>query len=117
MCAISKKPLKRDTRARHALEAFCYGIKREIGACSAALGGLDAIAFAGGIGERGANVRQRVCTGLEYLGVHLNEAANANPPADGMISTSNSAVAVLIVQTDEECIVARAVTEYLKEHE
>lgn len=107
---------KGHARARLALEAFCYGIKREIGACSAALGGLDAIAFAGGIGERGANVRWRVCTGLEYLGVHLDEVANANPPADGMISPSNSAVAVLIVQTDEECIVARAVAEYLKEH-
>ena len=103
-------------RARLALETFCYGIKREIGACSAALGGLDAIAFAGGIGERGANVRQRVCTGLEYLGVYLDEVANANSPTDGMISASNSAVAVLIVQTDEEVIVARAVAEYLKEH-
>lgn len=106
---------KGHARARLALEAFCYGIKREIGACSAALGGLDAIAFAGGIGERGANVRQRVCNGLEYLGVHLDEVSNANPPTDGMISASNSAVTVLIVQTDEEVIVARAVAEYLKE--
>ena len=103
------------TSARLALEAFCYGIKREIGACSAALGGLDAIAFAGGIGERGANVRQRVCTGLEYLGVYLDEVSNANSPADGIISTPDSAVAVLIVQTDEEVIVARTVAEYLKE--
>ncbi len=101
-------------RARLALEAFCYGIKKEIGACAAALGGLDAIAFAGGIGERGATVRQRICTGLEYLGVHLDKTANANPPSEGAISTPDSEVAILIIQTDEERIVARAAVEYLQ---
>lgn len=101
-------------RARLALEAFCYGVKKEIGACAAALGGLDAIAFAGGIGERGANARQRICTGLESMGVHLDPSTNANPPAEGMISTPNSDVAILIIQTDEERIVARATVEYLK---
>ncbi len=104
---------KGHARARLALEAFCYGIKKEIGACSAALGGLDAIAFAGGIGERGANARQRVCAGLEYLGVHLDETANAHPPAEGIISAPNSDVAILIIQTDEERIVARGAAEYL----
>ena len=101
-------------RARLALEAFCYGVKKEIGACAAALGGLDAIAFAGGIGERGASARQRVCTGLEYMGVHLDPSANANPPAEGAISTPDSAVAILIIQTDEERVVARAAVEYLQ---
>lgn len=101
-------------RARLALEAFCYGVKKEIGACAAALGGLNAIAFAGGIGERGASARQRVCTGLEYMGVHLDPSANANPPAEGAISTPDSAVAILIIQTDEERVVARAAVEYLQ---
>lgn len=101
-------------RARLALEAFCYGVKKEIGACAAALGGLDAIAFAGGIGERGASARYRVCTGLEYMGVHLDPSANADPPAEGAISTPDSAVAILIIQTDEERVVARAAVEYLQ---
>ena len=101
-------------RARLALEAFCYGVKKEIGACAAALGGLDAIAFAGGIGERGASARHRVCTGLEYMGVRLDPSANADPPAEGAISTPDSAVAILIIQTDEERVVARAAVEYLQ---
>jgi len=110
---LEEAATKGNDRARLALEAFCYGIKKEIGAFSTALGGLDAIAFAGGIGERGANVRQRVCTDLEYLGVHLDEALNADPPTEGLISTKNSDVAILIIQTDEERIVAQATAEYL----
>lgn len=102
-------------RARLALDAFCYGIKKTIGAYSAALGGIDAIAFAGGIGERGANVRQRICTGLEYLGVHLDGPLNLDPPNEGIISTPNSDITILIIKTDEERIVAQATVEYLKE--
>lgn len=100
-------------RARLALDAFCYGVKKEIGAFTAAMGGLDAIAFAGGIGERGAHVRKRVCDGLEFLGVHLDTSLNENAPEEGIISTPNSAVKICIVKTDEESIVAQATAEYL----
>ena len=101
-------------RARLAIEAFCYGVKKEIGALSAALGGIDALAFAGGIGERGAHVRKRICTGLEFLGIRLDETLNAHPPEEGRISHPDGSVAVLIVKTDEERIVARATAERLR---
>jgi acetate kinase len=104
-------------RARLAVEAFCYGIKKEIGAFSAALGGLDVIAFAGGIGERGFGVRKRVCEGLEYLGVHLDPQKNAADSKEGLISTTDSTVDVLIVKTDEEKIVATATAEFLQSRE
>jgi acetate kinase len=101
-------------RARLALAAFCYGVKKEIGAFTAAMGGLDAIAFAGGIGERGAGVRKRICEDLEFLGVHLDPSLNANAPEEGIISAPNSTIKICIVKTDEERIVAQATTEYLK---
>jgi acetate kinase len=107
---------KGNDRARLALDAFCYGAKKEIGAFTAAMGGLDAIAFAGGIGERGAGVRKRICEGLEFMGIHLDMSLNENAPDEGIISTPNSTVKILIVKTDEERIVAQATVEYLKQH-
>ena len=101
-------------RARLALEAFCYGTKKEIGAYAAAMGGLDAIAFAGGIGERSAEVRHRICDGLAFLGVHLDETANRNAPEQGIISIPQGKVKILIVKTDEERIVAQATVDYLQ---
>ena len=77
-------------------------------------GGLDALAFAGGIGERGVDVRRRICTGLEFIGIHLDPDRNRAVPSEGIVSTPDSAVAVLIVKTDEERIVARAVAGVLK---
>jgi len=101
-------------RARLALEACCYGAKKEIGAFSAAMGGLDAIAFAGGIGERSIEVRHRICDGLAFLGVHLDGNANRNAPEQGTISSPHSKVKILIVKTDEERIVAQATVDYLQ---
>ncbi|MGA1199354.1 MAG: acetate kinase, partial [Candidatus Latescibacterota bacterium] len=101
-------------RARLALDAFCYGIKKEIGAFTAAMGGLDAIAFAGGIGERGAGVRKRICEGLGFLGVDIDPSLNENAPEEGLISRPASSVKILIIKTDEERIVAQATVEYLK---
>lgn len=103
-------------RARLALDAFCYGIKKEIGAFTAAMGGLDVIAFAGGIGERSATVRQNVCNGLACLNVHLDTNLNENAPDEGFISTPESPVKILIIKTDEERIVAQATVEYLQQH-
>jgi acetate kinase len=100
-------------RARLALEAFCYGAKKEIGAYAAALGGLDAIAFAGGIGERGAGIRKRICEGLGFLGIHLDAKRNEDAPGEGLISEPDSPVKLLIIKTDEERIVAQATLEFL----
>jgi acetate kinase len=100
-------------RARLSIEAFCYGVKKKIGAYTAALGGLDALAFAGGIGERGAAVRDRICSGLDCLGIRLDPARNLSGQAEGTISAESSPVQVLIVQTDEERVVARATAQLL----
>lgn len=104
-------------RARLALDAFCYGIKKEIGAFTAAMGGLDAIAFAGGIGERGMGVRKRICEGLEFLGIHLDPSLNEKAPEEGLISHPTSPVKLLIIKTDEERIVAQATVEYLEKQQ
>jgi len=93
--------------ARLALDAFHYGVKKYIGAYVAALGGVDAIAFAGGIGEKGPESREAICDGLEFMGVKLDPQKNANRKSEGIISADDSRVKVLVVPTNEEIIVAR----------
>jgi acetate kinase len=100
-----------DEGCRLAVAIYCYEIKKRIGGYAAALGGLDVLVFSGGIGERAPVVRARICNGLECLGVDLDEAANAaNGP---MISTFQSRVAVHVISTDEEVVLARAAHELL----
>ena len=94
-------------RARLAIEAFCYGVKKTIGAYAAAMGGLDALAFAGGIGEKSAKVRAKVCEELAFLGVRLDKERNRSCTGEETISSEDSPVKVLVVQTNEELIVAR----------
>ena len=91
--------------AREAVDLFCYRIVREIGSLAAALGGLDALVFTGGIGEHGAPVRAMVCDRLGWLGLRLNSSANdANA---SRISTADSKIDVLVIPTNEEWIIAR----------
>src|SRR5262249_36982869 len=98
-----------DDRARLALEGFAYRARKYIGAYAAALGGLDAVAFTGGIGEHSALVRRLVCQGLEFLGIRLDEAGNDAPGEHEVrISTPDSPVAVWIIPTDEERQIAGA---------
>lgn len=95
-------------RARLALDMFCYNVKKTIGAYAAALGGLDVIGLAGGIGERGVRVRDRILTGLEFLGIRLDSARNAEHTGqEGVLSAEDSTVKVVVVRTNEELIVAR----------
>lgn len=91
--------------AKQAIDLFCYRIVRETGSLAAALGGLDAFVFTGGIGEHAAPVREKVCRGLAWLGVELDTAANAAGAV--CISTASSPVAVLILPTNEEWMIAR----------
>jgi acetate kinase len=91
--------------AREAVDLFCYRIQREIGSLAAALGGLDGLVFTGGIGERGAAVRAKVCAGLEWLGVQLDSTENAQNAA--RISPADSQVEVCVIPTNEEWIIAR----------
>ena len=91
--------------AREAIDLFCYRIVREIGSLAAALGGLDALVFTGGIGEHGAPVREQVCSQLGWLGLTLNLAANAANATK--ISTAGSRIDVCVIPTNEEWIIAR----------
>jgi len=91
--------------AREAVELFCYRIVRELGSLAAALGGLDALVFTAGIGEHAAPVRERVCRDSTWLGIELDARANA---ADAVvISTAESRIAVLVIPTNEEWMIAR----------
>ncbi|MBL8477910.1 MAG: acetate/propionate family kinase, partial [Sterolibacteriaceae bacterium] len=91
--------------AREAVDLFCYRIVREIGSLAAALGGLDALVFTGGIGEHGAPVRERVCASLGWLGIDLDGPANAANAAK--ISATGSRVDACVIPTNEEWIIAR----------
>lgn len=109
-----------DVRASEAVEVFCYQVKKWIGAFAAAMGGLDTLVFAGGIGEHAPVVRARICAGLEFLGIEIEEKSNTQN-AD-VISTKNGRVAVRVMHTDEELIIAKSVCGILgltnqKEHE
>ena len=96
-----------DVRAAEAVAMFCYQAKKWIGSFAAALGGLDTLVFAGGIGENAPLVRARICEGLSFLGIELNESRNAETA--GVISTDASRVAVRVIRTDEELMIARSV--------
>jgi acetate kinase len=91
---------------------FCYQIKKWIGAFAAALGGLDTLVFAGGIGENAAAVRARVCDGLQHLGIHLDNTRNAQGVA--LVSADSGTVAVRVIRTDEESVIADATVRLLE---
>jgi len=96
-------------RAQLALDIFMYNVRKLIGAYAAVLGGIDVLAFAGGIGERAVQVRDSAVRGLGYLGIYIDSDRNAELVGrEGVISAEDSPVSVVIVRTDEELIVARA---------
>lgn len=90
-----------------ALDLFTYQVKKTIGAYAAAMGGVDAIAFTGGIGENSAALRARCVDGLEFLGIVMDREANESGSGDRVVSAEDSRVAVLALATNEELIVAR----------
>jgi acetate kinase len=100
-----------DVRAAEAVALFCYQARKWIGSFAAALGGLDTLVFAGGIGENSAAVRGRICEGLGFLGIELDSARN-NVHAE-VISTENSRTMVRVIRTDEELMIARSVCRLL----
>ena len=96
-----------DVRAAEAVALFCYQVKKWIGAFAAALGGVDTLVFAGGIGEHAPLVRERICEGLSFLGIELDASRNAE--AADVISTDASRATVRVIRTDEELMIARSV--------
>ena len=101
----------RDARAAEAVALFCYQAKKGIGAYAAVLGGLDTLVFAGGIGENSPVIRERICAGLDFLGVKLSRLRNARSAA--RISPAAGPVTVRVIPTDEECMIARSVSRAL----
>ena len=100
-----------DVRAAEAVALFCYQAKKWIGSFAAALGGLDTLVFSGGIGENCATIRDRICEGLSFLGIELSETRNTENAA--LISTDCGRVAVRVIRTDEELMIARSVCRVL----
>jgi acetate kinase len=99
---------KGNARAALAVDTLAYQVKKYIGAFAAAMGGIDAVAFAGGIGENSSRVRAAVCAGLDFLGLELDATANAERIAqDRVISTARSRAPIGIIYTNEEIVVAR----------
>jgi acetate kinase len=91
-----------DARACEAIDLFCYQAKKWIGAFAAALGGVDTLVFAGGIGENSAPVRRRICDGLRFLGIEIDDSLNRRHASQ----ISTGAVAVRVIRTDEESVIA-----------
>jgi acetate kinase len=100
-----------DPRAGEALDLFCYQAKKWIGSFSAALGGLDTLVFAGGIGENSAAIRSRICAGLGYLGVQIDRSRNDKH--DAVISAQGAPVTLRVIRTDEESVIAGATAQVL----
>ena len=101
-----------DIRASEAVALFCYQAKKWIGCFAAALGGLDTFVFAGGIGENAPCIRARICDGLGFLGIEIEEKRNA--ASAGVISTDASRVTVRVIRTDEDLMIARSVSRILQ---
>jgi acetate kinase len=100
-----------DARAAEVVALFCYQVKKWVGAFAAALGGLDTMVFAGGIGENAAIIRTRICDGLGFLEIELEETRNvANMD---VISSETSGISVRVIRTDEEWMIAGTVCRVL----
>ncbi len=102
----------KDARAAEAVSIFCYQVKKWIGAFAAALGGLDTLVFAGGIGENAPEVRARICDELQFLGIELEQKQNNSRAA--VISRAGSPVTVRVMHTDEQLVIANSVKSLLE---
>jgi acetate kinase len=96
-----------DERAAEAIDFFCYQCIKWIGAFTAVLGGLDTLIFSGGIGENAAEIRERICSGLQFLEIKLDETKNKKN--EEVISKAHSKASVRVMKTNEELMIARSV--------
>jgi acetate kinase len=101
----------KDPRSAEAVAMFCYQAKKWIGAYAAALGGVDTLVFAGGIGENAPPVRARVCEGLGFMGIEIDEKRNS--ANEGVISKDEGRVSVRVIRTDEELMISKMVCQVL----
>ena len=105
---------KGDKRAVLTIEAYCYQVVKYIGAYTAAMNGVDAIAFTAGLGENNSYIRKEICSYLRYLGVKIDDKQNEKRGEDVIISTEDSKVKVLVVPTNEELKIAKETLEQIK---
>ena len=97
-----------DRRVRLAIEVFCYRARKYVGAFLACMGGADAVVFTGGIGENSPDVRSRICEGLEWAGLRVDEEKNQSMVgSEGQISSDDSRLHAYVIPTDEELLIAR----------
>ena len=101
-----------DSRAKEAVDLFCYQGRKWIGFFAAALGGLDTLVFSGGIGENAPLIRERICAGLGFLGIEIDR--KRNDEGAPLISTDAGSVRVRVIATDEELMIARSAAEVLE---
>ena len=99
-----------DIRSKEAVELYCYEVKKAIGSLSAALGGIDILVFSGGIGEKAPLIRQRICKGLDYLGVHID--LQKNEENQDRIHNEHGPVQIFALHTNEELVIARKIQEF-----
>ena len=106
---LAERDEHNDRRASLAIEMFCYRVRKYIGAYLAAMGGADAIVFSGGIGENSPVIRAAICSGLQWMGLELDQAANATLAhgLEGPIHRSDSRLGAYVIPTDEELLIAR----------
>jgi acetate kinase len=100
-----------DERAAAAVALFCYQARKWIGALATVLGGVETLVFSGGIGERSAVIRARICEGLAFLGIEVDEERNRTHAT--LVSPANGPVAVRVIPTNEELMIARSVVRVL----
>ncbi len=112
---IEQAAEKGSEAAELALDTFAYQVRKYIGAYAAAMGGLDAAAFTGGIGENSASLRERCCRRLEFLGLSIDRKRNREGEGDRVISADGAPVSVVVLKTNEELIVARETARVLEE--
>ena len=103
---------RNDSKSRQAIIMYCYHARKQIGALAATMGGLDTIVFTGGIGEHSPEIRKLICSGLEFIGVALNNELNDHSAAT--ISELSAPVKVHVIATNEEVMIASCVKEYIK---
>lgn len=107
---------QKDYRAKLAIDSFCYSVKKYIASYMAILEGADALVFTGGIGENSPTIRERVCRGMQFMGIDLDAHINREEMKGGRaVSTASSRVKILIMPTNEELIVARETVKVLDE--
>jgi acetate kinase len=104
-----------DKKATNAFEVFTYRIRKYIGAYAAAMGGLDAVIFTGGIGENSPDVRKHSCDNLQFLGIDVDDQVNESAEKEKSISRKGSRVPVLVIPTNEELVIALDTAQIVRE--